>query len=96
MNETLWNSTEDGIGSIILGGVTFFVHFYAILISSAIYDYQDEKPYYEMNPIDIQVKDFLSSWICFLYYNGLLQFIALFTPSITFGIVYPISQLNVF
>ena len=96
MNETLWNSTEDGIGSIILGGVTFFVHFYAILISSAIYDYQDEKPYYEINPIDIHVKDFLSSWICFLYYNGFLQFIALFTPSITFGIVYPISQLNVF
>ena len=40
MNETLWNSTEEGIGSIILGGVTFLVHFYAILISSAIYDYQ--------------------------------------------------------
>ena len=57
---------------------------------------QDEKPYYEMNPIDIQIKDFLSSWIYFLYYNGFLQFIALFTPPITFGIVYPISQLNVF
>ena len=46
MNETMWNSTEETLFShqsfvnLLLGGVTLFVHGYAIFISSAIYDYQ--------------------------------------------------------
>ena len=46
MNVTMWNSTDETLFlhqsfvNLLLGGVTLFVHGYAIFISYAIYDYQ--------------------------------------------------------
>ena len=96
MNVTLWNTTEEAVSSFFLGGATVFVHFYAIFLCSAIYDYQDEKPNEEKGPDDIHLKDLMTAQSYYLYFSGFFIFISLFTPPVTFVIVYPISYLSVF
>ena len=96
MNVTLWNTTEETVSSFFLGGATVFVHCYAIFLCSAIYDYQDEKPHEEKGPDDIQLKDLMTAQSYFLYYTGFFIFISLFTPPVTFFLVYPISYFSVF
>ena len=44
INETLWNSPEEAVGSFFLGGITIFIYAYGTFLSYAISDYQDEKP----------------------------------------------------
>ena len=56
MNLTVWNGTEEMVGSFILAALTLFVHGYAIFLSYAIYDYQDEKPEHEKSPTDVLIK----------------------------------------
>ena len=96
MNVTIWNTTEETVSSFFLGGATAFVHCYAIFLCSAIYDYQDEKPCEEKGPDDIQLKDLMTAQSYFLYYTGFFMFISLFTPAVTFELVYPICYLSVF
>ena len=99
MNETLWNSTEEAIGHFLLGAISLGIYGYAIFLSYAIYDYQNEKPALEKSPIDILVKDFMISLFWYLYSLGLVQFISIFTPKSAplfgnFG--YLVSHLQVF
>ena len=95
MNVTLWNSSsEDAVAHFVLGGATFFLHFYAIFLISAIYDYQDEKPIDEKGPIDVHMKDYVSSIFWFIYYRFLVHFISIFTPPITSDMVYLISYVG--
>ena len=96
MNSTLWNSTEEALGHFALGGLICLTYFYSIYLSYAIHDYQNEKPIDEKTPIDIQFKDVNSTTICLLHYFGFIQFISVFLPPVTFGIVYLISHLSVF
>ena len=96
MNLTVWNGTEEMVGSFILAAFTLFVHGYAIFLSYAIYDYQDEKPTNEKSPTDILIKDLKNTEFWCLYFSLLVQFISLFTPPITSLIVYYVSYINVF
>ena len=83
MNETLWNSTTEGIGHFFLGGTLVGIYSYAIVLSYAIYDYQDEKPHVEKSPLDILLKDLMNAQFYLLFSVGLVQFISLFSPPIT-------------
>ena len=56
MNETLWTTPEEAIVHFLLGGTTIFVYVYAMFLSSAIHDYQDEKPAEEKCPLDHQIQ----------------------------------------
>ena len=94
MNSTLWNSTEEALGHFFLGGLIFMTFFYAIYLSYAIYDYQNEKPIDEIFPIDIQFKDMNSTAICLLYVLGFIQFISVFLPPVMSEIVYLISYIS--
>ena len=96
MNSTLWSSTEEALVHFFLGGLIFLTFFYAIYLSYAIYDYQNEKPVEEKSPIDIQIKDIHTITICLLRYFGFIQFISVFLPAVTCQIVYLISHLSVF
>ena len=40
MNQTLWNSTEEAVSSLIFGGFIIYTYAYAIFLCYAIYDYQ--------------------------------------------------------
>ena len=61
MNTTFFNSTEEVVGRLFLGGTTLTVCAYAIFLCNAIYDYQDEKPVEEKNLIDFLIKDLMHS-----------------------------------
>ena len=78
---------------INLGGFVFAIYFYAIFLTNAILDYQDEKPNYEKEAIDIQIKDLMKTNLVLLYFMGFIQFISVFCPPLTFEIVYLISYL---
>ena len=93
MNETFLNSTEEVVGCLFLGGTKFSVCAYAIFLSYAIYDYQDEKPDEEKSPIDVLVKDLLQSQFWMLYSICLIGLISLFTPPITGSMAYLVSSL---
>ena len=96
MNETFLNSTEEVVGCLFLCGATISVCAYAMFLCYAIYDYQDEKPAKEKNPVDLLVKDFMHSEFWLVYHNCLIEIISLFAPPITSNIVYLISYINVF
>ena len=82
MNGTLWNSAEEVLGYLLLEGTVIGIYSYAIFLSYAIYDYQNEKPALEKCPIDILMKDTMNAQFCFLYILGLVQFISLISPPI--------------
>ena len=96
MNETFLNSTNEVVGSLFLFGTTIFVCAYAMFLCYAIYDYQDEKPPEEKNPIDLLVKDLMLSEFWLVYQNCLIEIVSLFAPPITSNVVYLISYINVF
>ena len=52
MSEILWNSTEKAFGYFLMGAVSILIHAYAMFLSSAISDYQDEKPKHEKSLFD--------------------------------------------
>ena len=60
MNETLWNSTEEAFGYFLMGAVSILIHAYAMFLSSAISDYQDEKPKQEKSPYDEFIKELMN------------------------------------
>ena len=96
MNETFLNSTEEVVGCLFLCGATISVCAYAMFLCYAIYDYQDEKPTDEKNPVDLLVKDLMNSEFWLVYHNCLIEIISLFAPPITSDVVYLISYINVF
>lgn len=57
---------------------------------------QDEKPRDEKSPLDILSKDMMLVQFCLLYNQCLVQFISLFTPSITSWIAYFASHFCIF
>ena len=82
MNGTLWNSTEEAFGYFLMGALSLLIHAYAMFLSSAISDYQDEKPRQEKSPFDDFIKELMNSQFFVLFYSGLIQFIGLFSPPI--------------
>ena len=96
MNVTIFNSTEELVGQLFLGGTAFSVCSYAIFLCHAIYDYQEEKPIEEKCPIDFLVKDLMHSEFWMLYHVCLVQIISLFSPPITSNVAYLISYMQVF
>ena len=45
LTTAFWNTTEESIGHVFLGGLTLIVYGYAIFVCYAIYDYQGINPY---------------------------------------------------
>ena len=82
MNGTLWNSTEEAFGYFLIGAVSILIHAYAMFLSSAISDYQDEKPKHEKSPFDEFIVELMNFQFFALFYSGLIQFIGLFSPPI--------------
>ena len=98
---SLWNSNLESIEYFLLGGISVFLHAYAIFLCYAIIDYYHvEKPSYDKSSFDVLVKDLFQSEYYFLYFMGLVQHISLFTPSIIIrdsnNIVYFVTHLGVF
>ena len=73
MNMTLWNSPEETFGYIFLGGISLFLHAYAMFFCCAIFDYQDEKSFKEKSTFDILIKDLMRTQFWMLYGFGLIQ-----------------------
>ena len=96
MNVTIFNSTEELVGRLFLGGTAFSACAYAIFLCHAIYDYQEEKPSEEKSPIDFLVKDLMHSEFWLLYHISLVQIISSFSPPITSNVAYLISHMQVF
>ena len=96
MNETFFNSTEEVVGRLFLGGTIFSVCAYAIFLCYAICDYQEEKPSEEKSPIDFLVKDLMHSEFWLLYHVCLVEIISIFSPPITSNVAYLISYIAVF
>ena len=82
MNEAVWNSTEEAFGYFLMGALSIFIHSYAMLLSSAISDYQDEKPKHEKSQFDKFITELMNCQFFVLFYSGLIQFIGLFSPPI--------------
>ena len=82
MNETLWNSTEVAFGYFLMGAVSILIHAYAMFLSNAISDYQDEKPKQEKSSYDQFITELMNSQFLAFIYWGLIQFIGLFSPPI--------------
>ena len=96
MNATFFNSTEELVGHLCLGGIIILVCSYSIFLCSALYDYQEEKPNEEKNPIDLLVKDLMHAQFWFLYHTCLIEMISLFTPPITSNVTYLITYIFIF
>ena len=96
MNVTIFNSTEELVGRLFLGGTAFSACAYTIFLCHAIYDYQEEKPSEEKSPIDFLVKDLMHSEFWLLYHVCLVQIISSFSPPITSNVAYLISHMQVF
>ena len=96
MNETIWNTTSEVYVHFFLGGITILFYTYAIFLCFAIYDYQDEKPNNEKWILDHQIKDWMTSQFCYLFFVGWVQFISLFTPAAPLNICYFSSYVVVF
>ena len=98
MNVTLWNSTEEAITYICMGGISIFLHAYGIFLCYAIFDYQMEKPKDEKSPFDVLLKHLMNSQFCVLYYMCLIQFISLFSPPavVAYNCFYYVSHIGVF
>ena len=96
MNETFLNSLEEVVGHLFLGVTTISVCAYAMFLCYAIYDFQDEKPAKEKNPVDLLVKDFMHSEFWLIIHICLIEIISLFTPPITSDYAYFASYISVF
>ena len=96
MDETIWNTTSEIYLHFFLGGITILFYTYAIFICFAIYDYQDEKPHDEKWILDHQIKDWMTSQFCYLFFVGLVQLISLFAPAAPLNISYFICYIGIF
>ena len=96
MNITLWNSTEEASTHFLFGGISIVIHAYALILCSAIFDYQNEKPIEEKSSFDVLIKDLMSTAIFVSYFMGLTQHISLFTPPLTSMMIYWVSYFGVF
>ena len=96
MNITNGNNIEEVVVYTIFGALSFSMHLYGLFLTSAIFDFQDEKPNEEKSPFDILIKDLMRTlfWVaCFI---GHIQFISFFTPPLNNEIAYWFSYLMVF
>ena len=96
MNITNWNNTEEVIVNTIFGALSFSIHLYGLYITSAIFDFQDEKPNEEKSPFDVLIKDLMRTLFWVAYFIGHIQFISFFTPPLNNGFVYLLSYFAVF
>ena len=96
MNITNWNYTEEVVAYIFLGAISFPIHLYVLFLTSAIFDFQDEKPNDQKTPFDILIKDLVRTLFWVAYILGLIQFISFFTPPLNNDIVYWFSYLMIF
>ena len=84
------------MGCLFLCGATISVCAYAMFLCYAIYDFQDEKPAKEKNPVDLLVKDFMHSEFWLIIHICLVEIISLFAPPITSDSAYLASYISVF
>ena len=82
MSETLWNNSQEAFGYFLMGALSILIHAYAMFLSSAFSDYQDEKPKHEKSPFDEFIAELMNFQFFSLFYSGLIQFIGLFSPPI--------------
>ena len=96
MNITNWNDTEEVVVHIFLVAISFPIHLYVLFLTSAIFDFQDEKPNEEKSPFDVLIKDLMRTLFWVAYFIGHIQFISFFTPPLNNGFVYLLSYFGVF
>ena len=96
MNITNWNNTEEVVVYTIFGALSFSMHLYGLFLTSAIFDFQDEKPNEEKSPFDVLIKDLMRTLFWVAYFIGHIQFISFFTPPMNNGFVYLLSYFGVF
>ena len=96
MNITNWNDTEEVVAYIFLGVISFPIHLYVLFLTSAIFDFQDEKPKDQKTPFDVLIKDLIRTMFWLAYIIGHIQFISFFTPPLNNEIAYWFSYLMVF
>ena len=96
MNITNWNDTEEVVVHIFLGAISIPIHLYFLFLSSAIFDFQNEKPDDQKTPFDILIKDLIRTMFWVAYIIGHIQFISFFTPPLNNDIVYCLSYFMVF
>ena len=96
MNITNWNNTEEVVVYTILGALSFSIHLYGLFLTSAIFDFQDEKPKDQKTPFDVLIKDLIRTLFWLAYTLGLIQFISFFTPPLNNDIVYWFSYFMIF
>ena len=94
MNITIWSGTEEIFINSILGASCFLIHLYALFLTSAIYDFQDEKPEEEKSHFDVLIKDLMRTVFWIVYMIGSIQFISIFTPTMNNEIVYFLTYLR--
>ena len=96
MNITNWNYTEEVVAYIFLGAISFPIHLYVLFLTSAIFDFQDEKPEDQKSPFDVLIKDLIRTlfWVAYIFVH--IQFISFFTPPLNNDIVYWFSYLMIF
>ena len=95
MKITIWNSTDEIVVNSILVASSFFIHLYALFLTSAIYDFQDEKPEEEKSHFDVLIKDLMRTVFWTVYMIGITQFISLFMPPMNNDIVYSLTYLRI-
>ena len=96
MNITNWNDTEDVVVHIFLVAISFPIHLYVLFLTSAIFDFQDEKPKDQKSPFDVLIKDLIRTLFWVAYILGHIQFISFFTPPLNNEIVYWLSYFMIF
>ena len=96
MNITNWNDTEEVVVHIFLVAISFPMHLYVLFLTSAIFDFQDEKPKDQKTPFDVLIKDLIRTMFWLAYIIGHIQFISFFTPPLNNKIAYWFSYLMVF
>ena len=96
MNITKWNDAEEVVAYIFLGTVSFPIHLYILFLTSAIFDFQDEKPKDQKTPFDVLIKDLMRTLFWLAYILGHIQFISFFTPPLNNDIVYWFSYFMIF
>ena len=96
MNITNGNNTEEVVVYTIFGALSFSMHLYGLFLTSAIFDFQDEKPNEEKSLFDILIKDLMRTLFWVAYFIGHIQFISFFTHPLNNGFVYLLSYCGVF
>ena len=96
MNIINWNDTEEVVVHIFLVAISFTIHLYILFLTSAIFDFQDEKPKDQKTPFDVLIKDLIRTMFWVAYILGHIQFISFFTPPLNNNIVYWFSYFMIF